>query len=46
MRGNRDVRVRVDVAAPGHVLRSGWFAWGMLAVLALVVLSQVGLALP
>jgi hypothetical protein len=46
MRGNRDVRVRVDVGALGRVLCSGWFAWGMLAVLALVVLSQAGLALP
>jgi hypothetical protein len=46
MRENRNVRGHLDVEALGRVLRSGWFAWGMLALLALVVLSQAGLALP
>jgi hypothetical protein len=46
LRGNRDERGLLDVEALGRILRSGWFAWGMLALLALVVLGQAGLTLP
>jgi hypothetical protein len=38
--------MHLDYEAIGRVLRSGWFAWGLLALLALVVLTQAGLALP